>query len=658
MATESESPSRLPSFLPDRGENSVYESERKEADRLPHRRKDLETAIANLQLGPLADRVHEILDRHRGALPPTTSEQTDDDRVWRLAMNRMDLRRYSVAEVVDTNTEGTTDSASDRPARHVRLESDELEPDLKEMVEESSARSSAMNTRLRLLMWAFHVFRHREVETYDPAGWRQQLDLARTPDVANPDDDELDFSRGGPGNLAAVCVRDHWSELSGEERDWCVEVVCAEVERQADVWNLVARIQRHGIGADRSCASVASLLVDKPLSTAQELRVRRAFIAALTHPVDEIRSYAVWGVASQLWFTDRELVIRCVNALATEAMLIHQALNAETERPYGQRRKTDDLNAEAASAIRERFWNIGEFTEDAYQRLDISKWFGAEANARILVILSQEPAEPEAVAAFARTAQTLVEWWNSDADRNHGRRHRDRNHKTESAISVFLQSFVLRTSADAARRILEPLVEAVDSHPRKIHWVIRGLTAIEDGEPNTQQFWFVWELFANSLRRATWLARMEEGDRQYGSEMVSAVFLGSSWREDVRHWRSLEGHAHRVHALFDDMPPSSVVLDAYVRFLYHIGEQSLPEAFVGIATRLQSGDAQRMLRKTNTVFMLEVLLRRHVYGRPLELKRERSIRDAVLYLLDILVEQGSSASFRMRDDFVTPVSTT
>ncbi len=65
-----------------------------------------------------------------------------------------------------------------------------------------------------------------------------------------------------------------------------------------------------------------------------------------------------------------------------------------------------------------------------------------------------------------------------------------------------------------------------------------------------------------------------------------------------------------------------------------------------------------MLRETNTVFMLEVLLRQHVYGRPLELKRQRRIRDAVLYLLDILVEQGSSASFRMRDDFVTPDSTT
>jgi hypothetical protein len=98
------------------------------------------------------------------------------------------------------------------------------------------------------------------------------------------------------------------------------------------------------------------------------------------------------------------------------------------------------------------------------------------------------------------------------------------------------------------------------------------------------------------------------------------------------------------------------VLDDYVRFLYHVGEQSLPEAFVRVTNSLKLGDAQSMLAKTNTVFLLEVLLQRHVYGRPLELKREYGIRQAVLFLLDILVENGSSAAFRMRDDFVTPAA--
>ena len=138
--------------------------------------------------------------------------------------------------------------------------------------------------------------------------------------------------------------------------------------------------------------------------------------------------------------------------------------------------------------------------------------------------------------------------------------------------------------------------------------------------------------------------------------MLSAMFLTSFGKDDIRHWRSLEGNAHNVHDLFEALPPSSIVLDDYTRFLYHIGEQSLREAFVRIANSLEQGDTPAMLAKSNTVFLLEVILQRHVYGRPLELKRDVKVRDAVLSLLDILVENGSSAAYRMRDDFGTPAA--
>ena len=147
-------------------------------------------------------------------------------------------------------------------------------------------------------------------------------------------------------------------------------------------------------------------------------------------------------------------------------------------------------------------------------------------------------------------------------------------------------------------------------------------------------------------------------DERYtiGADLVSALFLGTWWKEEVRHWRSLEGYAHHLHVLFEQLPISAVVLEAYVRFLYHVGEQSLPQSFIRISRRVLAGDAKQMLKKSNTVFMLEVLLQRYVYPKPLELKNNPELRDAVLTLLDLLVEQGSSAAFRMRDDFVTPVS--
>ena len=150
--------------------------------------------------------------------------------------------------------------------------------------------------------------------------------------------------------------------------------------------------------------------------------------------------------------------------------------------------------------------------------------------------------------------------------------------------------------------------------------------------------------------------RLDTDRHPSGSELLSAIFLTANWKDDVRHWRFLAGYAHLVDLLFEALPPSAIVLDDYTRFLFHIGERSLPGAFVRITAALQRGDARKMLSKSNTVFMLESLLQRHVYGRPLELKRDSRIRDAVLFILDWLVEMGSSAAFRMRDDFVTPAA--
>ncbi|WP_346294478.1 hypothetical protein, partial [Sphaerothrix gracilis] len=84
--------------------------------------------------------------------------------------------------------------------------------------------------------------------------------------------------------------------------------------------------------------------------------------------------------------------------------------------------------------------------------------------------------------------------------------------------------------------------------------------------------------------------------------------------------------------------------------------RALPKSFTLVAERLKTGDASQALTDSTTTYYLEVLLRRFVYGEPLQLKSNRSVREAVLYILDQLVESGSSSAYQMRDDFVTPIS--
>ncbi len=647
MAGESQASALSGMFPQLRAENKVYEEERKKANQLPHRGKDLEAAIINLQLGPLAPRVHAILDRHLAALPPKP-EQNESHLVWRLAIHRMDLRQYTVSEASGPTIPDGEGNAGESSKRYIQLKPTAPAPDVQAMVDESAAELSTMNARLGILMWGLHVF-ERKNGNHDPSRWREKLAEARTMDR---EAERRDGSQHGPGIVAAVCVRDHWEDMSVDEQDWCVDVVCSEILRQSDQWDRFKRAQRFSMAADRPSAAVVSLLLGKPLTEAQMLRVREAFAAAITHPIDEVRWYATWGIDGQFWAVDRVMALRCVNAIATEATLIDDAWEAEERHPYNERRQLDEITAEAARAVRQRFWQEGAIAENAHNTVDISEGFGAEAIGRMLAIFGQVPQDPAAVAAFARASRTLVERWNAD---DNGKRRRERNFEAESTVSTLLQRFLMRTSNESAQEILRPVLEAINRHPREIYSIVQGLTSIEDSSPNTPHYWFLWRLFAEGVKRAKWVSRLED-EHPSGSEMLSAIFLTLYWKDNVRHWRSLEGHADHVHALFEALPPSSIVLDDYVRFLYHVGERSFPEAFVRVANSLKRGNVRTMLAKTNTVFLLEVLLQRHVYGRPMELKRDTAVRQAVLFLLDILVENGSSAAFRMRDDFVTPAA--
>lgn len=630
-----------------RAENHLYEEERKKSNALPHREHDLEAAIANLQLGPLAPRVHDIIDKYIAALPaPDTRDE--HDLTWQLALHQMDFRQYDLADVRPAADEIPAANDEEPAKNYIRLEPKPAAPEVQELIDESTKRLGEMNARLGVYMWGLQIFQ-RDSGSADPAQWRDKLASAQGMDRAA---EHPDNSRNAPGFVAAVCVRDHWDEMSPEEKDWCIDVICSEIARHADQWDTSARVQRFSMLADRPCALIVPLLLSKTLTVTQTPRVRQAFVAALTHPIDEVRWYATWGIDDKFWAANPALALRAVNAVATEAALADCDWNSAKKR-YDKGQTLDKVCAAAAEDVRRRFWSDGEIADDAHVRLDITKIFGAEAHAKVIAILCQVPNEPVSVAAHRRASDALVKCWN----REHRRYpyQSDRNFDREQMISNCIQQFAMRASDTNAGNVLQPILEAVEGHPREVYDVIQGLTRSEDSNPNTPHYWFLWSLFAERVKQANWLARLE-GESPHGSEVLSAIFLTLQWKDDVRHWRGLEGYAHKVDALFDALPPVWIVLDSYVRFLYHIGERSMPAAFVRIANALRRGNPAEMLRESNTIFMLEGLLQRHVYARPLELKRDPALRESILYVLDVLVESGSSAAFRMRDDFATPAA--
>jgi hypothetical protein len=214
------------------------------------------------------------------------------------------------------------------------------------------------------------------------------------------------------------------------------------------------RLQRYGMAADRVCASIVPMLLTKALSESERTQALQALAAAITHPNQEVRWHGAWGVNAEVWRIDRELALRCVNAIALQASRIEELWeNRDRERMW-QPSEAEALFSEIAEGVRVLFGEPNSVPDDAYATLEIESRAGGEANSRILTILAFAPAEPESVAAFERSSRALVKQWDEE-DKNRGR-GQQRDSESQRAAGDGIQRFVMRASAEHAERVLRP----------------------------------------------------------------------------------------------------------------------------------------------------------------------------------------------------------
>lgn len=629
-------------------EKQICVEERKKSDSLPHRRHDLEALALKLQLGEQKEGVWHVLDRYRTGLPPI-EKQSEEDRLWRLALHRMDIRGFRLMPSPNSRGNDTPSEVGSKKDDHIYFGPGAIEQDIQEIIDRHTPVQAQLEADLSLLNWGRSAWERERSERFDINTWREKLVKARERDGESREYEE--YSRGGPGFIAAVCVRDHWDELNLEDRAWCVTKLIDEIERDCDSDDDSIRLARGLLRPDRPAAYVLSRVLSESDPKNCNARILAVLSKALTHSVSEVVTYAAEGVGYYLHGLWLAVAQQYVVALAWQANLIAELRIAEAKKPFQNRLRGYSLIREIVPKVRKRI-EKGDFSvETELAQLNLDDWSTHEAAQVILRILVHWTGVPLGKQFYRRIVVALVKAW--DADRGDGNR-RDRHYEFEHECMRLVARFVLRIQVHDALALCEPLFVATKKHPSDIATFLRYLALEEDRSDGETPFWEIWQGFADRLYDAPWIKNL---DSRFGTEreLVDILFLGLEWKKGVRHWRRLEGQAGRIDTLVTQLLPSATVLQAYCRFLSEIGERSLPDGFVIVAQRLSSGNYHEMLAAKGTVFYLESLLRRYVYGEPLRLKSNSQVRSAVLQILNALVDVGSSAAFRMRDDFVTPI---
>ncbi len=619
----------------------IFERERLASNKLPHRRKDLESLAVGLHFGKDREEVWSIIDRHRER-ERVSAESGEDTRAWRLALHRMDVRGYEPQNA----PEGVDVEDSEVAGDWMYFGPGKAETDVQEKVDETARSASAIERFLRLENLGRKVW-ERDASVGD-VEWRTRL-LAEARAVERELDEPMEFLRDGPGFAAAVCIRDHLDELDEGEFEWCAKRVDFEVRRKSGTTDPADRSGKL-FHADRACASVVPLLAVHPVQ-AVGTDATALLSLALTHPINQVSEYAFGGVGAFLGEEHKSLALQCAAAAAYRSRLALAVREARRHRRAAGIDGGPDPFASIVPAVRQGIKDRTLNPEEELRLLDFGSPVRGAAVRALLAVFERRPDWKESRWFYSRVARWLVGEWRDGA---RGAQRRSRNYELESDALRLLAGFVLRLPEPEAVQVSAPVVEAVANQRQEVEHFVAGLIMYADGNSD-DCFWELWQRLADAIARSPWGQGLKD-ETLSGLGLLHMIFLGPYWKEDAKQWHRLEGHAYRLDELASSLPATVPVMRAYTDYLSRVGHGSLPKAFEVVGQVVGKGDGIRIASDSSVAFNLETLLRPFVYSQPHRIKTDPPLREAVLNILDALVAGRSASAYRMRDDFVTPSS--
>lgn len=621
-------------------ERGLYDKERKESAKREHRERNLEHVAVFFQMtGRFRDRVWALIDRYKEELPPEP-EQDEETKLWRIQLHRIDFRKF-----IET---GRTEEG------HIMIRSGEPDPDLQTMIEEQKPRVLAVNTAISLLTWGMSAF-SRKAESDD---WSERIAQAQELLKAKTTAADIDLATGAPAYVAAVCIRDHWTEMSSEQREWCVQMTCNAIDADADAADHFHKVAHNTMEGSRPAAFILPALFGKTLQADTQARLLPTLAKAITHAVEETVGYAMQGVGRYLWTSDRALALICVQALIRGTMEHHDFSESQREHPFTEQEPWEFFYNDFRLQLRKSIEQRETANEAEIAAINIATWPGRKIAPHLFFIAIENSRDPILQQVMHRCAALLPAIWEVETCT---RQSRPSAHNNEERYDLNLEHdfvnaicrFALQLDSTEALVFLEPIFTAAPRFPEKASKIVSWLILHQGDRTPAPTLWTLWQRFADDFAVGV---KPEEVDERHseGAKMLQELFLGVNWAEQ-RDWLPLHGQTDRLRKFFLRLPPMEHGFACYAYYLAKAGTPTLPDAITDVAAKLQDTPSNVCINDT-AVYYLEEILTRLIYGGNTHFRVDSHLRRAVLTVLDALVAAGSSPAYKLRDDFLTPVT--
>lgn len=614
-----------------------------------HRRWSLENLALQYQLfrsgtedEELAKRrqaaVWAILDEHYVRLPDQAVE-TDGDKSWRLCLARMDRRKMNISS--ETKDDGI-----------LLTFNPEIDPDLRKHSEEFQERYEEEMQYIPLKLWATNRWEGEEDKYSNYAQYESDYKrvMADTKAVCEGlETDETEdkrfrlFYRSIPPVVCAVLMRDFADKLDPAEREFCRDVLLG----YASLPLRGPYEYQIGDGLDAAINALPLLLQHLP-----ECRDNVKFTLLLTlldrNPVgvnQRFADHAVSAILNTLWKTSPQ----DANALFLGYLRFQPEYEKLCETILRNNRKKGTYRFHHFTAI-QRF--AAEYEQEIAQVLRnelTPDKLPPPVDANVDALVTAFSLLPLGTKELHHKA-FVIELSAMMAKRVKRSSRHDEEQVDYSTRHRFLQKFAhFVLSADRAdiQAYVQPLVDNFKTIDYTED-IFQEFVSAEDKLNKYDVFWEVWDLFYPCI-----LALCQRSTYFHSSSTVHNYLLAWPWwRKGAKEWHSLKdrekGFFQRVAR---DIGSHPAVLYSLAKLLNEIGSGFASEGILWVSEIIKR-DVNLADEKleTNTIYYVENLVRGFVLRNRHKVRTTPQIKEAILVILNFLIEQGSVTAYLVRED--------
>ncbi|MDX1920246.1 MAG: hypothetical protein SFU25_05875, partial [Candidatus Caenarcaniphilales bacterium] len=572
---------------------------------------------------------------------PDIEIQTEEDKTWRLALARMDLRKMT-PELIEQNNQ-----------RFIQFKPS-LESDIEKISQGAQEELEIINEISTLSCWSRFRFEGRQdkYERYSQYENNPNLVIEETKKIIEKFKDTSDkfnlFRESIPGYSCTVLIRDFVDLLSDEEKSFCKDVIFQYTD------SLFKENYEYQI-ADGVEAAINALPYLLKHFSEEKFKIKLILLLTLfnEYPLGfdkRICDYSIEAIMNnRLWESSPE----DANSIFLGYLELHkkfQQLNISLiEELYRQ----GVYNISFAQVIN-RFQKVygsdlnqilnNQFSANEINNLEQIP-LGALCTALEILPNELDNTEQE---LFAQLTFSLFAKYLFNTDLKQEAKDDELEPMLKYRFFEKFSAITLCSSTDKCKEYIKPFLESFNSCDNAAEF-FNQLIIAQDKFNRYENFWFIWNSFYDKVVSIS----NEDNKRSYYSKYIirSYLFSKTIWNEGIKGWHSLtDRQSLFFRRVSKDMGPHPAVLYSFSKILNGVAYQFQKEGIFWICSILDKySEYLSNNLETDTTFYLENLVRNFVSTRHNEVKSNRQIKDGLVKVLDFLINKGSSLAYRLRE---------